>query len=163
MEHLQNYQLRHIQPSDVRLVLKLVESLSPGTLYFRFGRMNHPVLSEADVAKICAPDLAFMIGYVAVKNINGAAHLLGLGRIERHREQPHAEFVIVVGDAWQGHGIGKQLMLKLIEEAYAWNVTRLYGETLPSNHGMHAFCERLGFKRCVSTTKPGLIRMQIDF
>lgn len=157
------YQIRSIRPSDVQLVSLFVDGLSPGTLYFRYGRRTPPVVSEADIARICNPDPDRVIGYVAHQRIGNLETLLGLGRIECDATKRQCEFVIVVGDAWQGAGIGRALMSQLIYAARTWGVDRMYGDTLPSNHSMHRFCEKLGFVREHSNAMPGLVRMQIDF
>ena len=56
-----------------------------------------------------------------------------------------AEFAIVVADAWQGRGIGKHMMRKLIEVARIRGLPVLYGEILATNHGMLMMMKSLGF------------------
>lgn len=157
------YRIRAIRPDDEQRVSQFLERLSPGTLYFRFGRRTHPVISEQGIADICNPNPARMAGFVAFKPVEAQDNIFGIGRIELNETERHCEFVIVVGDAWQGSGVGRELMTQLIDTARTWGVDSIYGETLPSNHSMHRFCEKLGFRRQRSSANPGLVRMQIDF
>jgi len=51
----------------------------------------------------------------------------------------------VVADAWQGRGIGRRMLEKLIAVARGRGLARIYGDVLSTNHGMLAFCRKLGF------------------
>jgi len=54
------------------------------------------------------------------------------------------EFAIVVADAWQGRGLGRALLERLIaarERGYA----RMVGSVLAMNATMLSFVKRLGF------------------
>ncbi len=50
-----------------------------------------------------------------------------------------AEFAVVVADAWQGRGVARMLMTRLIDCARARGLKRLEGTVLRSNHNMLKF------------------------
>jgi len=74
-----------------------------------------------------------------------AERLIGVARYARDKEPTRAEFAIVIADAWQGRGIGRRLLEKLIEIARARGVRQLYGDILGTNRPMIEFVHRLGF------------------
>ena len=56
------------------------------------------------------------------------------------------EFAIVIADAWQGRGIGRHLMEKLIRVARSRGIPSMHGEILSINHGMLMMVKKLGFR-----------------
>ena len=80
----------------------------------------------------------------ATTMLGGGETLIGVARyvLENHQT---AEFAIVVADAWQGRGIGRRLLAKLIEVARRRGVRRLYGEILRMNRQMLELVQNLGF------------------
>ncbi len=56
-----------------------------------------------------------------------------------------ADIAIVVGDAWQGKGIGRRLLTRLIEIARARGIRRLEGEMLSENQPIRNLLASLGF------------------
>ena len=72
--------------------------------------------------------------------------LLGVARYVRDRSGDAAEFAIVIADAWQGRGIGRRLLAKLIEAAGRRGVKRLYGDILATNRPMLELARKLGFE-----------------
>ena len=87
--------------------------------------------------------------------------LIGVARYVRDKKQDSAEFAIVVADAWQGRGIGKRLLAKLIEVARRRGLRRLYGDILGTNRPMLAFVRKLGFK-LETHEDPTLTRASLD-
>jgi len=59
-----------------------------------------------------------------------------------------AEFAIAVSDAWQGAGLGRSLMLRLLARARRSGIKRLYGDVLADNAPMLALMSRL--KACLA-------------
>lgn len=71
--------------------------------------------------------------------------LIGVARYVRDKEGDAAEFAIVIADAWQGRGIGKRLLGKLIDIARSRGVQRLYGDILGTNRPMLELVRKLSF------------------
>jgi acetyltransferase len=57
-----------------------------------------------------------------------------------------AEFALVVADAWQGKGLGRQILERLCRYAKGAGYRALYGHILDANHEMLDLARRLGFK-----------------
>ena len=55
------------------------------------------------------------------------------------------EFALVVGDTWQGKGIGRRLLERLCGAARTAGYKALYGHILEANHDMLALARHLGF------------------
>jgi acetyltransferase len=56
-----------------------------------------------------------------------------------------AEFAVVVADDWQGRGVARMLMTRLIDCAKVAGLKRLEGTVLRGNHNMLKFTAALGF------------------
>ena len=69
---------------------------------------------------------------------------IGLARYVRlHEERDAAEFALTVVDAYQGQGVGSQLMRRLIASAHENGLRALRGYVLRGNQRMLAICRRL--------------------
>jgi len=81
----------------------------------------------------------------ATTMLDGSEKLIGVARYVRDKKIEAAEFAIVVADAWQGRGIGKRLLDKLIDAARRHGLKRLYGDILGTNRPMLELVRKLGF------------------
>jgi acetyltransferase len=52
---------------------------------------------------------------------------------------------VVVSDAWQGRGLGKELMARLLLFGADEKLERLTADILPENRSVMRVCEKLGF------------------
>jgi acetyltransferase len=87
--------------------------------------------------------------------------LLGVARYVLDKDNESAEFAIVVADAWQGRGIGRRLLGKLVEVARRHGIKRLYGDILAMNRPMLELARKLGFT-LGRHEDPTLTRASID-
>jgi acetyltransferase len=81
----------------------------------------------------------------ATTMLGGAETLIGVARYVRDKDNPSAEFAIVVADSWQGRGIGDRLLAKLADVARRRGLKRLHGEILAINRPMLGLVRKLGF------------------
>jgi acetyltransferase len=56
-----------------------------------------------------------------------------------------AEVAVVISDKWQGRGLGKELLARLMIVGADEKLTRLTADILPDNRDVMRMCERLGF------------------
>jgi len=70
---------------------------------------------------------------------------VGVARYIMNPDRESAEFAIVVADAWQGRGVARMLMQRLIAGARKRGLKRLEGSVLQANRNMLRFVEKLGF------------------
>ncbi len=63
----------------------------------------------------------------------------------QHRIRTDAEFAIVIPQALSGQGLGKKLMLALIQRCQAAGIRSLWGDVLAENYAMLALARKLEF------------------
>ena len=144
-------ELRSLQPGDAARVQQFVRNLSPQSRYERFFT---PVteLSPAQLFRITSsPGLSLAA-------VVGDATIIGLAEYVRVRRDA-AEFAVVVADAWQGQGLGEQLLKSLLEHAGRAGVGRVAGVTHLNNRPMRALARKLGFG-IERDADPDLLRME---
>jgi len=97
---------RPVQPTDRRLFYRLWPRLSPETVYRRFHAPVHRLPDEA-VRRLVTVHHDQREAVVAV--VGG--EVIGVARYDRSPADPAtAEVAVVVEDAWQGVGVGRQLL-----------------------------------------------------
>lgn len=97
------------------------------------------------IAEVCGPDGPVQIG--DARYVRDGDDALA------------AEFGIAVADVWQGKGIGRLLMDRLIQAADAHGVQRLYGDVLRGNRGMTELAKAQGFAPQRHPSDATLVRM----
>ena len=72
--------------------------------------------------------------------------MLGVARVILGRNQNEAEFAVVVGDSWQGRGIGAALLQRCLRIAKERGIQKVTGTVLAENTQMLALGRKLGFR-----------------
>lgn len=146
--------IRPIRPEDEPLIIRFHETLSDRTVYFRYLsalKLSTRIAHER-LVRICFIDYSRQMALVVERRRpEGAPEIIAVGRLSKDsmayaRGSRLAEFAIVVSDAFQGQGLGKQLLRRLIEVARRERVAALYGEISSENQIMQAICRALGFQ-----------------
>jgi acetyltransferase len=70
-----------------------------------------------------------------------------------------AEVAIAVADAWQGRGLGRALLLRLLCRAADKGVQRIFGEALPTNKAVQRLARSFGL--AVLPGSLGLLRLEL--
>jgi acetyltransferase len=141
--------VRPMRPEDAGLELRFVERLSERARYQRF--MQHlPQLSPRMLARFTQLDYDRELALVAIDPASG--EFIAVGRFAPNADGTTAEFALVVADAWQGKGIGRQLLERLCEQAREARYRALYGYILDANRDMLELAAHLGF---VEETRSG--------
>ena len=137
--------IRPIKPEDAPLFEQLFENLSSESIYYRFfTSIKH--LSKSMLARYTQVDYDRQIALVAIQEENGRENMIGACRIITDPDGNEGEFAIMVGDPWQGKGIGKILLKKCLNIAKKRQLKRVTGFVLPDNHQMIGLCNKLGFE-----------------
>lgn len=140
--------IRPIKPEDAPLLVDLFHVLSPTSIYFRFFSPLKE-LSEDMLARFTQVDYDREIGMVAVEaQDTGWEKLLGVARVISDPEGKKAEFAVLVGDPWQGKGIGALLLENCLHIAKERGIETVWGTVLQENTHMLALGRKLGFKIC---------------
>jgi acetyltransferase len=137
--------VRAIRPEDEPLIVDLHARHSEHTIRMRFFGLVK-TLSRENLVRLCRLDYERDMALVAVHQEGGAARILGVSRFYLRPETGVAEFALVVSDAYQGKGLGRHLMERLIAIARERGVKRLAGQVLRENEPMLKLTRSLGFR-----------------
>ena len=138
--------VRPIRPEDAPLLIELHKSLSPRSIYMRFFT---PVkeLPHSMLTRFTQIDYDREIALVAIAGPDLKEKILGVARIITVRRDPgKAEFAVVVGDPWQGKGIGAALLQRCLLIAGEHGIEEVFGSVLAENTQMLLLGRKLGFK-----------------
>jgi acetyltransferase len=141
--------IRPLRRTDLDIESAFVRGLSQETRYNRLlgGAIN---ISREYIEQLTTIDYNRDMALAVVVMIEHTEFLVGVARYVMESGAgtgpAPCEFAIVLADAWQGRGIGKHMMLKLIAVARGRGVPELYGEILSTNHGMLEMMRKLGFR-----------------
>ena len=72
--------------------------------------------------------------------------IIAVARLNKVHGVNQAEVAVIVSDAYQGQGLGTQLLRSLLEIARREGLDRLVAAVLPQNRAMLQVFERLGFQ-----------------
>ncbi len=140
--------IRPIRPEDEPLVVDFHRSLSPETVYRRYltdlgfdERTAHERL-----IRICFVDYDRELALVAEHDgADGRPEILGIGRLSKVHGTASGEFAVLVTDSWQGHGIGTELLRRIVEVARNEGLKCVSAQIAAENTGMRDVAERVGF------------------
>jgi len=145
IENIGRLFIRPIRPEDAHLLTDLFNTLSPSSVYFRFfsplKQIPHHML-----ARFTQIDYDREIAFVALSAFESEEKMLGVCRVIPQRNPKHAEVAVLVGDPWQGKGIGASLIRICLELAKKQGIVELFGMVLPENTHMIKLGQKLGFE-----------------
>lgn len=141
--------IRPIRPEDEPLMVGFHKSLSEQSVYLRFFRpldLQWRVTHER-LTRICFIDYDREIALVVERTPpqNGTRQILAVGRLTKLRSTLDGEFALLISDAYQGQGIGTDLLQRLVDIARDEGLQRVIGYILTENRMMLRVCEQLGF------------------
>jgi acetyltransferase len=142
--------LRPIRPEDEPLMVKFHEGLSERSVYLRYFsplKLQQRVAHDR-LVRICFHDYDRELALVAErKDPQSSRHeILGVGRLSKLPGTTEAEIALVVSDPWQGKGLGRQFMARLVEVGRAERLTKLVALFMADNRQMKHLCQQAGFQ-----------------
>ncbi|MGF1740171.1 bifunctional acetate--CoA ligase family protein/GNAT family N-acetyltransferase [Vibrio profundum] len=137
--------LRPIRPEDEPMHTEFIGRVSEDDLYKRFFAHIHHFNHEA-IAKLTHIDYDREMAFIAVSKCEKRPAILGVSRVVVDVNFESAEFAILIRSDLNNQGLGKILMIKLIQYCQMKGIIRLVGETMPSNQGMLSLAKKLGFE-----------------
>ena len=130
---------RPVQSDDIGRFYRFWPRLSRETVYRRFHAPVHRLPAET-VRRLVEVDHDLREAVVA----EFGGEVVGVARYDRSPADPStAEFAIVVEDAWQGFGLGRQLLGELASLAAARGVRELTATVQPDNDRVLALIRRV--------------------
>ena len=135
--------IRPIRPEDEPMMARFHATLSERSVYLRYFHML-PLdarIDHARLTRICFIDYDREMVLVAEKD----QEILAVGRLVREGDAKEAEFAVLISDQFQGHGLGTELLKRLIEIARDDGLARVTADILGENRQMIEICRLLGF------------------
>ncbi|MCL4502018.1 MAG: bifunctional acetate--CoA ligase family protein/GNAT family N-acetyltransferase [Deltaproteobacteria bacterium] len=136
--------LRPVKPEDEPLAHDFLSKCSEDTVYFRYFRRIRKFTHEM-LIRFTQNDYDREISLVAVGQPPAPEVILGMGHLFMDSSRETGEFAIMVGDQWQGNGLGSEIVGRLIDVAREQGVQRLWGEILAQNQPMLEMAKKMGF------------------
>lgn len=160
--------LRLIRPADAPLLEELFYRLSPESRWRRFHALTDGIPPErvAEQAGIMADvDNRTLEGAVVAvaKEVDGE-HIVGVVRLARPPSKPdaeEAEAAVVVLDAYQGQGVGSELLQRMLQLAQRMKVKRVLAVFQPDNAGAIHLFRALGLRSRLETSH-GISKMYTE-
>lgn len=137
--------LRPIKPEDETMLSELFNSFSEETMRFRFFQVIKEI-SHAMLTRYCSIDYSREIAVVAETGKGAKRRLTGVARIILQPDRKCGEFAVVVGDQWQGFGLGSKMLDYIIEVGDDLRLETICGDVMLSNAKMLHLCAKKGFK-----------------
>ncbi len=142
--------LRPIRPEDEPLIAKFHQTLSERSVYLRYWQEASLTERTAHerLTRICFVDYDREIALVA-EHCDAATReraILAVGRLTKLHGRNEARFAILVGDAYQGQGLGTELLRRLIGIGRDEKLERISAAILPENRQIQTVARRLGYR-----------------
>ena len=145
--------IRPMLPDDLEIETEFVQGWSAETRYNRLFSAGSYTSPER-LKQITRIDFARDMALIATVMLEDRELQIGVARYVRRDDGRTCEFALAVADAWQHRGIGRALLLNLIDTAAAAGIETMDGEVLSSNASMLHFMRTLGFAVELSADGP---------
>ena len=165
MKDGENVVIRPIRAEDEMLMGKFHASLSDQTVYQRF---LSPILvstrtTHERLARVTHNDYDREIALVAEGEENGEKAVLGVGRLSKlHGTGDEARFTMLISDRYQGKGLGKELLTRIIKIGRNEKIKRIIALMSPENKTMKSLCRSVGFSSFEIDPENGMLKAQIE-
>jgi len=141
--------IRPIRPEDEPMLVKFHAELTEETVYSRY--FEHLGLSARTaherLTRVCFNDYDRELALVAEEtDADGGRRIVAVGRLSKAHAVPEGEFAILVGDPWQGKGLGSELLRRLVQIGRDEGLELIWADMLASNYGMRRTAQSVGFK-----------------
>jgi acetyltransferase len=142
--------IRPIRPEDEPLMVKLHETLSDQSVYLRYFcslSLSRRIAHER-LLKICFGDYDREMALVAefTDPVTGERRIIAVGRLSKLHGRNEAEVAVLVSDRYQKHGLGQELLRRVVEVARDEKLSQVSAEMLTDNVAMQIVMKRLGFR-----------------
>lgn len=152
--------IRPVKPEDAPLLVDLFDVLSSKSIYYRFFTPIRELKPDM-LARFTQIDYDRQIALVAVDESTNPERILGVARIIGDPDGKRGEFSVVVGDPWQGKGIGSSLLKRVLKIAESRGFEVVMGLVLKENTNMIAMGKKLGFE--IAEDEGGIVELVIHF
>ncbi len=147
--------IRPIRPEDAEIEQAFIRGLSAESKYFRFMNSIHELSLEM-LVRFTQIDYHNEMALVAINPDPKGEEEIGVARYMTNPDKKTCEFAIVVSDKWQGKGIARLLMQKLIDIARNRGLEVMEGQVLANNYRMLELMMSLNFQVSNDPNDPGI-------
>ncbi len=147
--------LRPMLKSDAPLVKESLGRLSSETRRNRFFSAVRE-FSDETVRRLTDFDLASEFAVVVVRPDRGREIPIAGGRFVHCADGRRCEFSVLIGDPWQGQGLGHRILRTLIREAARRGLHQMDGYVLADNRAMLKLARAHGFMVDTSNEDAGV-------
>ncbi|MFO7583971.1 MAG: bifunctional acetate--CoA ligase family protein/GNAT family N-acetyltransferase [Anaerolineales bacterium] len=157
--------IRPIRAEDEPMMFKFHENLSDRSVYLRY--LSPMVLSERvtheRLARMTHNDYDREIALVVEGEDEGEKAVFGVARLSKLRgENEEARFTMLVNDKFQGQGLGKELLKRLLDVAKSEKIKRVIAIISPENEAMQKLCRELGFSSIQTDSETEMVKAEIS-
>jgi acetyltransferase len=153
--------IRPIRPEDAEIEQAFIRGLSPESRYFRFMNSIHELSLEM-LVRFTQIDYHNEMALVAINPGKDGEEEIGVARYMTNPDKKTCEFAIVVSDKWQGKGIARLLMHKLIDIARNRSLEVMEGQVLANNYRMLELMASLNFSISNDPNDSGIKLVRIN-
>ncbi len=153
---------RPIRADDEPLMVRFHESLSDLSVHRRyFIQMNlDRRVAHERLLRVCFNDYDREIALVAEIVNNKERQIIGISRLSRTPHTEEAEFSTIIADAYQGQGLGGELMALMIEVAKKEKLKRVFAEIQSDNLAMIKLFREKKFT-LIPDTEEGTVKAEL--
>jgi acetyltransferase len=137
--------LRPIKPEDEPMWLEMFQSFSEESIRYRFFQLLKDTPHEVRV-RYCNIDYDREIAIVAELSEEKHRRILGVGRLSIESDGKSGELAFIIGDKWQGLGLGTKVVDYVLEIAKDKGIETIYAIMLSDNHRALNLTKKMGFK-----------------
>jgi len=140
-------------------------SLSDKTVYMRYlsPMMLSARITHERLARMTHNDYDREIALVVEGEENGEKVIFGVARLSKLRgTNEEARFTMLISDAYQGQGLGKELLTRIIKIGRDEKIKRIIALMAPENAAMKKLCRAVGFSSFEMDSQNGMLKAQIE-
>ena len=155
--------IRPVMPDDRGLFLAAWEQVSPASRQRRFlGPKSELTEEELDFYTQVDGHHHIAIGALSLDSTGETDAGIAVARIIRAEDEPDAgELGILVVDAWQGRGVGRVLMPRLLQLAAAEGVTRVRAQAWSDNEPIQRLLRQYPYE-VLTRYEEGEMRVELN-
>ena len=105
-------------------------------------------MSHETLTRYCNLDYDREVAIVAQLQSNDKK-LVGVSRLIVEPDGKNGEFAVLVGDKWQGMGLGAKLLDAIIAVGSDLHLERIFGMIMQTNYRMINLCSKKGFESII--------------
>ena len=157
--------IRPIRAEDEMLMRGFHASLSDRTVYMRYlsPLMLSTRITHERLARMTHNDYDREIALaVEGENDKGERALFGVARLSKLRgTDEEARFTMLISDRYQGKGLGKELLTRIIKIGRDEKIKHIIALISPENESMKKLCQAVGFSSIEMDPQNGMLKAQI--